>query len=67
MKNIEKADFDQRLECPAAKCWLKYTTVPSKIFVDIANVEKSTVFNQLFDWLFLEQARCVKTAESVKI
>ena len=21
----EKADFDQRLECAAPKCWLKYT------------------------------------------
>ena len=24
-KNIENAYFDQRLECAAPKCWLKYT------------------------------------------
>ena len=25
-KNVEKADFDQRLECEAPKCWSNYTT-----------------------------------------
>ena len=25
-KNVEKADFDQRSECEAPKCWSNYTT-----------------------------------------
>ena len=44
-KNVEKTDFNQRLECTAPKCWSKYTTLVVYKFFSHPNKISTHIFH----------------------